>query len=114
VAWPLLVCLLSLAGIPPLVGFFSRLYLFSAAVEADSWWLAALGALSSVIGCACYWKIIYPTFAVGRDDIPTHTAPRPLSVALWVAVIGILASAILADPLLALFRVAAQALAGGR
>lgn len=115
VAWPLLVCLLSLAGIPPLAGFFSRLYLFSAAVEADSWWLAALGALSSVIGCACYWKIIHPAFVVGRDDIPTRAAtPRPLSVALWVAVLGVLAAAILADPLLALLRVGAQTLVGTR
>ncbi len=110
VAWPWLVCLLSLVGLPPLAGFFSRLYLFSAAVEANSWWLAALGALGSVIGCACYWKIIRPAFLIGRDDIPTHTAPRPLIVALWVAVIGILAAAILADPLLALFEVAGRML----
>lgn len=110
VAWPWLVCLLSLAGLPPLAGFFSRLYLFSAAVEADSWWLAALGALSSVIGCACYWKLIRPTFLIGRDDVPTYKAPRPLIVALWVAVIGILAAAILADPLLALFEAAGRML----
>lgn len=109
-AWPWLVCLLSLAGLPPLAGFFSRLYLFSAAVEADSWWLAALGALGSVIGCACYWKIIRPAFLVGRDDMPTYKTPRSLIVALWVAVIGILAAAILADPLLTLFEAAGQML----
>ncbi len=114
VAWPMLVCLLSLAGLPPLAGFFARLILFSAVVEDGSSWLAALGALGSVIGFACYWKIAHAAFIAptGQSDVSPRAAPRPLVVALWVAVIGVAAAAVFADPLLALFRVAAQTVAG--
>lgn len=107
VAWPLLVCLLSLAGLPPLAGFLARLALFAAAVEAGSWWLAALGALGSVIGFAGYWKIVHAAFIApaGQNDVlPPTTTPRPLAVALWVAVGGVLAAAVFAGSLLVLFQ----------
>jgi proton-translocating NADH-quinone oxidoreductase chain N len=113
IAWPLLVCLLSLAGLPPLAGFFARMGLFSAAVEEGSWWLAAFGALNSVVGFACYWKIVHAAFIkpAGRDVIPPYAAaPRPLAVALWVAVIGVLAAFVFAGPLLALFEAAGRVL----
>jgi NADH-quinone oxidoreductase subunit N len=113
VAWPMLVCLLSLAGLPPLAGSFARAYLFSAAVEEGSWWLAAFGALNSVIGFACYWKIVHAAFIVRRDDSPPYAAaPRPLVVALWVAVIGVSAAFVFAGSLLALFEAAGQVLGG--
>jgi NADH-quinone oxidoreductase subunit N len=115
VAWPLLVCLLSLAGLPPLAGFLARTLLFSAAVDEGSWWLAAFGALSSVVGFACYWRVIHAAFikSVGQNAILPHTtAPRPLMVALWVAVMGVLAAFVFAGSLLALFEVAGQVLSG--
>ncbi len=41
--------MLSLAGIPPLAGFFGKLYVFSAAVQGGWTWLAVVGVLNSVI-----------------------------------------------------------------
>ncbi|MCF3935128.1 NADH-quinone oxidoreductase subunit NuoN [Acuticoccus sp. M5D2P5] len=50
--------LFSLAGIPPLVGFFGKFYVFLAAVEADLIPLAIIGVLSSAVGCFYYLRII--------------------------------------------------------
>jgi len=48
----------SMAGIPPLAGFFSKLYVFSAAIEAGLFTLAILGVVASVIGAYYYLRII--------------------------------------------------------
>jgi NADH-quinone oxidoreductase subunit N len=48
----------SLAGIPPLMGFWPKFYVFNAAVEANLTWLAAVGIATSVIGAYYYLKIV--------------------------------------------------------
>jgi NADH-quinone oxidoreductase subunit N len=48
----------SLAGIPPLMGFWPKFYVFQAAVRADLVWLAAVGIATSVIGAYYYIKIV--------------------------------------------------------
>jgi len=50
--------LFSLAGIPPLVGFFGKFYVFLAAVEADLTPLAVIGVLASAVGAFYYLRII--------------------------------------------------------
>src|SRR5690606_35332104 len=57
-AWCLLVMMFSLAGIPPLFGFWGKFVVFQAAVEADLVALAALGIAASVIGAFYYIKIV--------------------------------------------------------
>jgi NADH-quinone oxidoreductase subunit N len=52
------VFLLSLAGVPPLAGFFGKLYVFSAAVEAGLYWLTVVGLLNSVIGAYYYLRVM--------------------------------------------------------
>ncbi len=58
-ALAMLVLMFSLAGIPPLVGFFGKLYVLQAAVEANMTWLAIAGVIASVIGAFYYLRIIY-------------------------------------------------------
>ncbi len=48
----------SLAGIPPLAGFFAKLYVFLAAVQAGLTWLAVVGVLTSVVAAYYYIRIV--------------------------------------------------------
>ncbi len=52
------VILFSLAGIPPMAGFFAKFYVFLAAIEAQLYWLSVIGVLSSVIGAFYYLRVI--------------------------------------------------------
>jgi NADH-quinone oxidoreductase subunit N len=52
------VFMFSLAGIPPLAGFFGKLYVFMAAVDAGLVWLAVVGVLTSVVGAYYYLRIV--------------------------------------------------------
>jgi len=68
-AWCLLLIMFSLAGIPPLMGFYGKLVVFQAAVQADLLALAVIGIASSVIGAFYYLKFIKVMFfdePVGR------------------------------------------------
>ena len=55
----LAVLLFSLAGVPPLVGFFGKFYVLKAAVDAGLVWLAVAGVVASVIGAFYYLRIVY-------------------------------------------------------
>ena len=57
-AFSLLVILFSLAGIPPLAGFFAKFYIFIAVIEQSMYFLAIVGLLSSVIAAFYYLRII--------------------------------------------------------
>jgi len=57
-ALTLSILLLALAGVPPLSGFFSKLLLFTAAVDANLLWLAIAGVLNSAFSLAYYGWII--------------------------------------------------------
>ncbi|MCX7675875.1 MAG: NADH-quinone oxidoreductase subunit N, partial [Alteraurantiacibacter sp.] len=61
-AWCLLLLMFSLAGIPPLMGFYGKLVVFQAAIEADLVALAAIGIAASVIGAFYYLKFIKVMF----------------------------------------------------
>ncbi len=50
--------LFSLAGIPPLAGFFAKFYVFNAAIQAHLYWLAVTGVVLSVISAYYYLRII--------------------------------------------------------
>ena len=54
----LLVILFSLAGIPPLAGFFGKFYVFIAVIESKMYTLAIIGLLSTVISAFYYLRII--------------------------------------------------------
>jgi len=54
----LLVILFSLAGIPPLAGFFAKFYIFKSVIEQSMYFLAIVGLLSTVIATFYYLRII--------------------------------------------------------
>jgi NADH-quinone oxidoreductase subunit N len=58
----LAILMFSLAGIPPLAGFFAKFYVFSAAVEAELYPLAVIGVLASVVGAFYYLRVVKVMF----------------------------------------------------
>lgn len=52
------IFMFSMAGIPPLAGFFSKLYIFLAAIDAGLYGIAIIGVLSSVVGAYYYLRIV--------------------------------------------------------
>src|ERR1051325_5016207 len=52
------IMLFSLAGIPPLAGFFAKFYVFLAAMKAGLYTLAVIGVVTSVVGAYYYLAIV--------------------------------------------------------
>ncbi len=57
-AFAFAMLMLSLAGIPPLAGFFAKFYVFMAAIEAHLYVLAVIGVVTSVVGAYYYLRIV--------------------------------------------------------
>jgi NADH-quinone oxidoreductase subunit N len=74
IAFALLIFMFSLAGIPPLAGFWGKLYIFIAAVEAKLYVPAVLGVLASVVASYYYLRIV----KVMYFDEPAEALDRPL------------------------------------
>ena len=58
IAFSFLIILFSLAGIPPLAGFFAKFYIFIAVIEAEMYALAIIGLLTTVVSAFYYLRII--------------------------------------------------------
>ena len=57
-SFSMLIILFSLAGIPPLAGFFAKFYIFMAVIEKSMYLLAIVGLLSTVVSAFYYIRII--------------------------------------------------------
>jgi NADH-quinone oxidoreductase subunit N len=74
-AFILAMLFFSLAGVPPLAGFFAKFYVFAAAVKAELYGLAILGVLSSVVGAFYYLRIVKVMFFDEAKPGFSPTAP---------------------------------------
>jgi NADH-quinone oxidoreductase subunit N len=80
------VFMFSMAGIPPLSGFFGKLYVFLAAVQGGMWALAIIGVLTSVIGAYYYLRVV----KIMYFDAPVEAFdPRPTSLSFVAAASGL-------------------------
>jgi NADH-quinone oxidoreductase subunit N len=68
------IFMFSMAGIPPLAGFLSKLYIFMAAIDAGLYGLAVIGVLASVVGAYYYLRIVKLIYF----DEPTGAFDRPI------------------------------------
>jgi NADH-quinone oxidoreductase subunit N len=108
-AFLLAMLLFSLAGIPPLAGFFAKFYVFLAAIHAGLYALAVIGVLLSVVGAYYYLRIIKLMYF----DAPVERfepMPAPLAAVLGVSGMFILFYFVYPAPLIALAGVAAKSL----
>ncbi len=67
-AFALMILMFALAGIPPLVGFFGKYFVFMAAIKAGLYPLAIVGVLASVVGAYYYLRIIKVMFFDDSKD----------------------------------------------
>ena len=107
--------MLSLAGVPPLVGFLAKLYVFSAAVQAGLIWLAVFGVINSVISAYYYLRVVVVMFMTEGEQAEGTQAPVcvALQVGLGVAAVAIVVLGLWPAPILDLARQAATAFLGG-
>ncbi len=83
----LLVLMFSLAGIPPMAGFFAKLYVFIAAVNSGLYALAIIGVLASVVGAYYYVRIVKIMY-FDEPAVPfTQPIPSELNTVLVVSTI---------------------------
>ena len=85
-AFFLAMLLFSLAGIPPLAGFFGKFYVFLAAINAGLYTLAVIGVLSSVVGAFYYLSIVKTMYF---DDPAPAFQGMPVSLGFMLAVGGL-------------------------
>ncbi len=101
-ALAMLVAFLSLAGMPPLVGFVAKVFVFAAAVKADWVWLAFVGVLNSIIGLYYYLNVLKVVYLFRAPNLEDESKPLPISrphaLALVVLVFGILLVGVLFTP----------------
>ncbi|MDC1216456.1 proton-conducting transporter membrane subunit, partial [Octadecabacter sp.] len=76
----MLVLLFSLAGVPPMLGFFGKFYVLQAAYEAGLAWLAVAGVVASVIGAFYYLRIVFFMYFGAEYDDHLDTGGSPV---LW-------------------------------
>ena len=108
-AFVLAMMMFSLAGIPPLAGFFGKLFVFLAAVKAGLYILAVLGVVSSVIGAYYYLRVV----KIMYFDAPAELfdgAEKRLVVVAYAALAFVLGFVIFAQPIVALAASAAKSL----
>jgi NADH-quinone oxidoreductase subunit N len=95
-AFFLAAMMFSLAGIPPLAGFFAKFYVFAAAINAGLYGLAVIGVLLSTVGAYYYLRIVKIMYF--DEPAPAFDAPRAapryvLGVSTALLVLGVFAPA---------------------
>jgi NADH-quinone oxidoreductase subunit N len=98
----MLCAMMSLAGIPPFLGFWAKLAVLRAAVQGDMLWLAIVGIVFAVIGAFYYLrvlKVMYFDEPVGEVHMPSNN--RPLRIAFGVNALALLGLGLAWDPIMA-------------
>ena len=85
------ILMLSLAGMPLTVGFWSKLVLFMSAVTAGMWWLALIGLLNSVFSLDYYLRVLRYTYMADAPDDSRIKLPAIPMAAVVICVIAVIA-----------------------
>ena len=112
-ALALTVCLFSLAGIPPFVGFTAKFMVFRAAVNGGLIWLAVLGVVNSLLSAYFYLRVVYVLYMQPLPRrAPQFKASWAITAVASVAALGVVVMGIFPSPILAAARAAVQHLSG--
>ena len=103
------VCMLSLAGIPPLAGFAGKFYLFSGAIQSGYLWLAFIGLIMSMISVYYYLQVAKVMY-IGAEANPNTEmeVSGAARLAMWVCLLGTILIGVYPAPLSNLAQTAIQ------
>lgn len=110
----LAVFMFSLAGIPPLAGFFGKLVVFMAAVDAGLYGLAVIGVLASVVGAFYYLRIVKAVYFDNLDESLDKPVEKELGVVIGIASVLIIFFFVFPSPIMDTATTAAASLFTGR
>ncbi|MEQ8200063.1 MAG: NADH-quinone oxidoreductase subunit N [Syntrophomonadaceae bacterium] len=109
----LTICLLSLAGIPPLAGFAGKFYLFSGAIQAGYLWLAFIGLLMSMISVYYYLNVAKAMYIGTSRQEERVTLSFPVQTALWICLFATIFLGVYPGPLSELTELAVRLFIAG-
>jgi NADH-quinone oxidoreductase subunit N len=105
------VFMFSMAGIPPLAGFFAKFYVFLSAVQQGFWTLAIIGVVTSVVGAVYYIRVVKVMY-FDVADTGFDRRPAALSFVVGVSALFITFFFLVPDFFINAANAAAQALIG--
>jgi len=108
-AFVLAALLFSLAGIPPLAGFFAKFYVFLAAIEGKFYTLAVIGVLASVVGAYYYLRIVKIMY-IDEPVAAFLPMPKPVVAVLILSGAFVIMFFVYPAPLVAAANAAAKSL----
>lgn len=95
----LALCLFSMAGIPPLVGFFAKYMVLYSAIENGYYFLAFIGILASVVSAAYYLRIIRVIhFDSAESDVTTQTGTLASTHSYVISVLTLVIALFILSP----------------
>lgn len=106
----LTLSMISLTGIPPAVGFWAKIYLFGAAVDANLEWLVVIGVINSVVSAYYYLRVVKAMFLTEPASNERLAFGLPMQLAVAIGFLGTLFFGIYPTPLLNIARSAANVL----
>jgi len=109
----LAIFMFSMAGVPPLAGFWGKLYVFMAAVDKGMYTLAVLGVLTSVVSAYYYLRIIKVMYFDEPVEVLDHGTGAGLSFIMGISAVAIVAFTLMPAPLVSSAGAAAASLFGG-
>ena len=102
--------MISLIGLPPTVGFVTKVYLFGAAVDTNLEWLALMGVINSVLSAYYYLRVVKVMYLLPAPSEERVDSGFPIRLAVAGTFVGTLLFGIYPTPLLNLARTAANVL----
>ncbi len=110
--WAMLAFLLSLAGIPFVVGFWAKMYVFMAAWTAGLSWLVVLGAVLSVLALFYYLRVVRAMFMNEPYTEAAVTIPAPTLVGIIACLLLVVGMGVMPGPVVELATTAAAGFVG--
>ena len=113
-AFAMTLFMLSLTGIPPMAGFWAKVYIFSALVDARLTWLAVVAVIMSSVSAFYYLRVVwYMYFREAEGEVPELLPPGTgMPASMTVAMLGVVAVGLFPGPIIAAAQGAVRLLIG--